>query len=389
MKRLIFLLAGLIALVFGVLVLLDVVNLATDRTERWAVIFSAATVMFAIGALSTVSTPAAKPLAIDSKHFPTEGILVPSAPGSLKTHLTEKVPVSAAVGGSFVSSPPADDDLAPDVYDVDDFAADQPAYESADHLDSDAASFENPTAISDEAVSDAESDDADSEVDESAEVSSGWTHIYPEVVSNALLADKPVRTEPDNSEPDNSEPDNSEPDNSEPAQPEVLDPSQANGSTNDKEKPTVAAALDAPVAAVHQPAQVPEAPVSQPHAPAAPSVETPEPSGDPEPADPEPAEPPQEEPPLKVSVPHNVDLENYTDSELVSTVKRSEESVIRSMVDRGHLSGTGPLTDHDVATMLFLSWTSQDLIDELRTRKATSQPIETDEQGRVDRAHRS
>lgn len=74
-------------------------------------------------------------------------------------------------------------------------------------------------------------------------------------------------------------------------------------------------------------------------------------------------------------VPSLLHLGDYSDDDLMAIVKESEATVIRSMIASGQLSSSGALTDRDVATMIFLAYTSSDMLTELRLRKVTSQPL--------------
>ena len=216
LKRLIFVLIGIAALCFGLLVVLDVVSLETARAERWAVIISFAAVVFAVGGLSTAkpSSPrGATGVSDDLAPDDHEARIVPDAPGSLRGHMTDKVPVAEPI------------------------------------------------------------------------------------------VEEPVIEEP------------------EPAvgltEPETADPETA----------------------------------------------------DPETAEPEPAE-------RVALVPALLDVTKYSDSELVAIIEQNEAATVQSLVASGELSTSGPLTSNDVATMIFLAYTNEELLTELRLRKATMQPVE-------------
>jgi hypothetical protein len=63
-------------------------------------------------------------------------------------------------------------------------------------------------------------------------------------------------------------------------------------------------------------------------------------------------------------------LADYDDAALEQVVRESESVVIDEMVRTGQLTSTGELTEHDVASMVFIAYTSEELLAELRLRKA-------------------
>ena len=221
LKRLIFVLIGIAALCFGLLVVLDVVSLETARAERWAVIISFAAVVFAVGGLSTAkpSSPrGATGVSDDLAPDDHEARIVPDAPGSLRGHMTDKVPVAEPI--------------------VEEPVMEEPAIEEP--------SIEEP------------------------------------VPAIGL-------TEPETAEP------------------EIVEPETA-------ERVALVPAL--------------------------------------------------------------LDVTKYSDSELVAIIEQNEAATVQSLVASGELSTSGPLTSNDVATMIFLAYTNEELLTELRLRKATMQPVE-------------
>ncbi len=63
-------------------------------------------------------------------------------------------------------------------------------------------------------------------------------------------------------------------------------------------------------------------------------------------------------------------LADYDDEALRRVVKESEGLVIAEMVRTGQLTSAGELTERDIASMVFLSYTSEEMLAELRLRKA-------------------
>lgn len=63
-------------------------------------------------------------------------------------------------------------------------------------------------------------------------------------------------------------------------------------------------------------------------------------------------------------------LADYDDDALRRVVKESEALVIAEMVRSGQLTSSGELTERDIASMVFLSYTSEEMLEELRLRKA-------------------
>lgn len=63
-------------------------------------------------------------------------------------------------------------------------------------------------------------------------------------------------------------------------------------------------------------------------------------------------------------------LADYDDAALERVVRESESVVIDEMVRTGQLTSNGELTEHDVASMVFIAYTSEELLAELRLRKA-------------------
>ncbi len=62
-------------------------------------------------------------------------------------------------------------------------------------------------------------------------------------------------------------------------------------------------------------------------------------------------------------------LADYDDEALRRVVKESEGLVIAEMVRTGQLTSAGELTERDIASMVFLSYTSEEMLAELRLRK--------------------
>lgn len=69
-------------------------------------------------------------------------------------------------------------------------------------------------------------------------------------------------------------------------------------------------------------------------------------------------------------------LADYDDEALQKLVKDSEAIVIAEMVRTGQLTSAGELTERDIASMVFLSYTSDEMLAELRLRKSLDQPGE-------------
>lgn len=63
-------------------------------------------------------------------------------------------------------------------------------------------------------------------------------------------------------------------------------------------------------------------------------------------------------------------LSDYDDADLQRVVKESEAVVISEMVRSGQLTSEGKLTERDIASMVFLAHTSNEMLAELRLRKA-------------------
>ena len=63
-------------------------------------------------------------------------------------------------------------------------------------------------------------------------------------------------------------------------------------------------------------------------------------------------------------------LADYDDEDLKRVVKESESVVIAEMVRSGQLSSEGELTQQDIASMVFLAYTSEEMLAELRLRKS-------------------
>lgn len=66
-------------------------------------------------------------------------------------------------------------------------------------------------------------------------------------------------------------------------------------------------------------------------------------------------------------------LADYDDEDLKRVVKESESVVISEMVRTGQLSSEGALTEKDIASMVFLAYTSDEMLSELRLRKTLDQ----------------
>ena len=67
-------------------------------------------------------------------------------------------------------------------------------------------------------------------------------------------------------------------------------------------------------------------------------------------------------------------LADYDDAALERVVKESETVVINEMIRTGQLTSEGELTEKDIASMVFLAYTSEEMLAELRLRKALDQP---------------
>ncbi len=66
-------------------------------------------------------------------------------------------------------------------------------------------------------------------------------------------------------------------------------------------------------------------------------------------------------------------LADYNDDDLRRVVKESEAVVIAEMVRSGQLTSEGALTEKDIASMVFLAYTSDEMLTELRLRKTIDQ----------------
>lgn len=67
-------------------------------------------------------------------------------------------------------------------------------------------------------------------------------------------------------------------------------------------------------------------------------------------------------------------LADYDDAALERVVKESESVVINEMIRTGQLTSEGELTERDIASMVFIAYTSEEMLAELRLRKAMAQP---------------
>lgn len=65
-------------------------------------------------------------------------------------------------------------------------------------------------------------------------------------------------------------------------------------------------------------------------------------------------------------------LANYSDDDLRRVVKESEAVVIAEMVRTGQLTSEGTLTERDIASMVFLAYTSEEMLTDLRLRKSAA-----------------
>lgn len=75
-------------------------------------------------------------------------------------------------------------------------------------------------------------------------------------------------------------------------------------------------------------------------------------------------------------------LADYDDAALERVVKESETVVINEMIRTGQLTSEGELTEKDIASMVFLAYTSEEMLAELRLRKALDQPDDVATTGR-------
>lgn len=62
------------------------------------------------------------------------------------------------------------------------------------------------------------------------------------------------------------------------------------------------------------------------------------------------------------SEPVFIQLADYSDDELVQSVRAGEASLVSTLAESGMLSTEGPVTDNDVATMVFVAVSSDDLL---------------------------
>ena len=69
-----------------------------------------------------------------------------------------------------------------------------------------------------------------------------------------------------------------------------------------------------------------------------------------------------------------IDIRNFRGITSLTYSPGGESVVIAEMVRTGQLTSEGNLTERDVASMVFLAYTSEEMLAELRLRKALDQP---------------
>jgi hypothetical protein len=69
--------------------------------------------------------------------------------------------------------------------------------------------------------------------------------------------------------------------------------------------------------------------------------------------------------PVVVETPAALELHKYSSSEIMSVVKNQEGLLVDTLIDEGVLSTSGPITDKDIRTMVFVAVSSNELIDVL------------------------
>ncbi len=69
--------------------------------------------------------------------------------------------------------------------------------------------------------------------------------------------------------------------------------------------------------------------------------------------------------PVVVETPAPLELHKYSTSEIMSVVKSQESVLVDTLIEEGVLSTTGPLTDKDIRTMVFVAVSSNELIEVL------------------------
>ncbi len=69
--------------------------------------------------------------------------------------------------------------------------------------------------------------------------------------------------------------------------------------------------------------------------------------------------------PVVVGTPAPLELHKYSASEIMSVVKNQEGALVDTLIEEGVLSTSGPITDKDIRTMVFVAVSSNELIDVL------------------------
>ena len=69
--------------------------------------------------------------------------------------------------------------------------------------------------------------------------------------------------------------------------------------------------------------------------------------------------------PVVVSRPAPLELHKYSPGEIMAVVRTQESELVDTLIDEGVLTTSGPITDRDVRTMLFVAVSSNELIDVL------------------------
>jgi hypothetical protein len=69
--------------------------------------------------------------------------------------------------------------------------------------------------------------------------------------------------------------------------------------------------------------------------------------------------------PVVISPPTTLELHKYSSTEILEVVKTQEGVLVDTLIEEGVLSTSGPLTDKDIRTMVFVAVSSNELIDVL------------------------
>ena len=321
MKRMLFLMLAVLAALFALLIAVDVINLETDRADWWTMVTGiAATVFFIVLASVDTSTPASgKPT---SQRAAAERALGANRPGP------SELP---AKPGSL---------LRPKMILDSTDAATAEDSEIAEIVAEDAEPILDLVAL--------EPDEVDAELQEMID-----EEQMEEIAALVRQAEATQETASERSSDAPATPVAPEPSEAGPAEPT---PNEAETTADDQavSAADVAEATDEAVSAAAVTEATDEA--------------EPTPARDLEPAATDEVEP-ASEPLARIEL----RLADYDDEALRKVVKDSESLVIAEMVRTGQLTRQGDLTERDVASMVFLAYTSEEMLAELRLRKSLDQ----------------